>query len=155
MKCPDISCYGHSLDSILPHRLPTGVASLLFHSYQFMSRGFFRCAVGYTQYRPYFRSRYLRWTDAITKGALDCVRKQGFASVDTKALKHAAGTHLDRWVHPEAGGRAFCMSTSLNTCKCSTQESEGRMHQILPRNSPEAERNPWVMIFGICLKGIL
>ena len=50
--------------------------------------------LGYTQIRPCFKSRHLRWTDAFFQGALDYAGIQGFAPVGTKALNLVAGTHL-------------------------------------------------------------
>ena len=50
--------------------------------------------LGYTQIRPCFQSRHLRWTDAFFQGALDYAGIQGFAPVGTKALNLVAGTHL-------------------------------------------------------------
>jgi hypothetical protein len=61
-----------------------------------------------------FRFRhFLRWTDVVFLGNPILLVKRGFVSVDTKAGKPSAGTHLDRWVHPFRWERNFCFALRL------------------------------------------
>lgn len=63
--------------------------------------------LGYTQIRPCFQSRHLRWTDAFFQGALDYAGIQGFAPVGTKALNLVAGTHLLKVGSSSGWGQGF------------------------------------------------
>ncbi len=52
-------------------------------------------------------SHTLRWTDVFDLGSSRERVEWRFASVDAKARKRAASTHLLRWVHPSGRGRNF------------------------------------------------
>lgn len=68
--------------------------------------------LGYTQIRPCFQSRHLRWTDAFFQGALDYAGIQGFAPVGTKALNLVAGTHLLKVGSSLGWGQGFLFYSS-------------------------------------------
>ena len=68
--------------------------------------------LGYTQIRPFFQSRHLRWTDAFFQGALDYAGIQGFAPVGTKALNLVAGTHLLKVGSSLGWGQGFLFYSS-------------------------------------------
>ena len=67
------------------------------------------------RFRP--RRHTLRWTDVLTLGSSRERVEWRFASVDAKARKPAASTHLARWVHPsDRGWDSFCFAV-LQTAK--------------------------------------
>ena len=70
--------------------------------------------LGYTQIRPCFQSRHLRWTDAFFQGALDYAGIQGFAPVGTKALNLVAGTHLLKVGSSLGWGQGFLFYSTPN-----------------------------------------
>ena len=55
----------------------------------------------------------MRWTDAVYKGAQDRLRIQGFVSVETKAMKPAASTHLFKVGSSFSRGEVFSCQKTL------------------------------------------
>lgn len=122
--------------------------------------------LGYTQIRPCFQSRHLRWTDAFFQGALDYAGIQGFAPVGTKALNLVAGTHLLKVGSSLGWGQGFlfiprqkkqsifrqrtaplcgggnCASFCQISVKCSERLTDCRKRTITPNNelSPGTRR---------------
>lgn len=54
-----------------------------------------------------------RWTDAVYEGAQDRLRIQGFVSVETKAMKPAASTHLFKVGSSFSRGEVFSCQKTL------------------------------------------
>ena len=55
----------------------------------------------------------MRWTDAVYEGAQDRLRIQGFVSVETKAMKPAASTHLFKVGSSFSRGEVFSCQKTL------------------------------------------
>ena len=55
----------------------------------------------------------MRWTDAVYEGAQDRLRIQGFVSVETKAMKPAASTHLFKVGSSFSRGEVFSRQKTL------------------------------------------